>query len=81
MAVYNLRWVKTAQYVEDPANEDLDIREGFDNASWQLISDENNRVVYRSGCRSVWDVPKLDRIVIDAIPTDPDGRLYNKRDK
>jgi len=81
MAVYNLRWVKTAQYVEDPANENIDIREGFDVARWQLISDDNDRVAYRFGCRSVWDVPELDRIVIDAIPTDPDGRSYNQRDK
>lgn len=73
MAVYNLRWVKTAQYVEDPANEDVDIREGFDGARWQLISDDQNRVVYRHSCRSVWEVPESDRIVLDVEMTDPDG--------
>lgn len=75
MAVYNLRWIKTARYVEDPANEDVDIREGFYNAHWQLISDDQNWVSYRSGCRSVWDVPKEDRIIKDVVMYDPDSKL------
>lgn len=81
MAVYNLRWVKVAQYVEDPASEDVDIREGFDNARWQLISDDNNRVVYRYSCRAIYDVPTEDTWIVDAIPMDPDGKPYNLRDK
>lgn len=79
MAVFNLRWVKTAQYVEDPNNEDLDIRDGFDGARWQLIDNDNNRVSYRYGCRAIYDIPKDDLLIIDAILTDPDGKEFNPR--
>lgn len=81
MAVFNLRWVKTARYVEDPSNESVDIREGFDNAHWQLIGDDNNRVTYRHSCRPIYDIPTEDIWIVDAIPIDPDGRPYNPRIK
>lgn len=81
MAVFNLRWVKTAQYVEDPANEDLDIREGFDGARWQLLDADNNRVLYRHCYRAIYDIPTEDVWIVDAILTDPDGREYNPRIK